>query len=132
VRSAELAEQLLEVKRLVLLRRWVWPGLGRSIPGQFEPVLIRISQVDGIGCSGAIRCRIDVNPSVEKAFQCRREIAPIRVADREVVKPGRLRGGRPTAPTAPSVEAEVMVVVAEGEKGSPSCLFFNVIPTRSR
>src|SRR5919201_5194561 len=71
VRSAELAEQLLEVKRLVLLRTWAWPGFGRSIPGQLEPVLIRISQVDGIGCSGAIRCRIDLNPSVDKAFQCR-------------------------------------------------------------
>jgi hypothetical protein len=85
-RSAELAEKLLEVKRLVFLRRWVWPGLGRPILGQLEPVLIRIAQVDGVGCPGTIRCRIDTNASVEKAFQCRREIAPIRVADSEVVK----------------------------------------------
>jgi hypothetical protein len=118
-RSAELAEQLVEVERLILFRRWVRPGLGRPIPGQLEPVLIRIAQVDGAGCPGAIRCRIDADTSVEKAFQCRREIAPIRVADREVVKASRLWGGRPSAPTAPSVEAEVMVVVAEGEESSP-------------
>jgi hypothetical protein len=118
-RSAELAEQLVEVERLILFRQWVRPGVGRPIPGQLEPVLIRIAQVDGVGCPGAIRCRIDENASVKKAFQCRREIAPIRVADREVVKPSRLRGGWLTAPATPSVEAQMMVVGAEGEESSP-------------
>src|SRR6266498_4105491 len=58
-------------------------------------------------------------PASRRRFQCRREIAPIRVADREMVKPSRLRGGRLTAPAAPSVEAQMMVVVAEGEESSP-------------
>lgn len=93
-RSAELAEQFVEVERLVLCRRWVRPGLGRPIPGQLEPVLIRIAQVDGVGCPGAVRCRVDENASVEKTFQCRREIAPMRVVDREVVK-GPSSPGRP-------------------------------------
>jgi hypothetical protein len=117
---------------VVFLRRWVGPGLGRPIPGQLESVLIWIAQVDGVGRPGTIRCRIDLNAGVEKAFQGRCELAPIGVADREVVKPSRLGGGWFPAATAPSVEAEMMVVVAEGEESSPSCVFLNAIPTRSR
>jgi len=118
---------------VVLFRRWVRPGLGRTIPGQLEPVLIGIAQVNGVGCPGAIGCRIDADAGVEKPFQGCREIAPIRVADREVVEASRLWGGRPTAPAAPSVEAEMVVVVAEGEESTPprACSSTS-FPTRSR
>src|SRR6266496_1948320 len=61
IAGAELAEQLLEVKRLIFLGGWAWPGFARPIPGQLEPVLIRIAQVDRVGCPGAIRCRIDAD-----------------------------------------------------------------------
>ena len=119
VRLPELGEQAREVERLPAeCDRPVpaWPLTGVPVPGQLDPVEIRIVQVDGL--VGAVIGRpVDRPAMIEQAFERDGQICARRIVDGEVVQASRAGGGWCPILALPGVEADVVVVATSGEKG---------------
>src|ERR1041384_7650054 len=118
--GSRLPEQLVEIERvrhpeLDAALGGVGPLLGRPVPGELEPVAVRVGEVDG-DAHAVVRRALHRDPRGEHAAHRNREIAPGGVADGHVVEPGMTRRGRLGAAALPGIEAEMMVVVSRGDE----------------
>jgi len=121
LRLASQAEpnRLVRVKRVATERESPVPArplAGVPIPGQLDPVEIRIVQVDGL--VGAVIGRpVDRPAMIEQAFERDGQISALRIVDGEVVQARRAGGGGQSVLALPGVKADVVVVAAGGEEG---------------
>ncbi len=86
------------------------------VPGQLDPVEIRIVQVDGL--VGAVIGRpVDRPAMIEQAFERDGQIFARRIVNSEVVQASRAGGRGLPVLAFPGVEADVVVVATGGEEG---------------
>src|SRR5215204_343423 len=110
-RVVELGHQTGPVERLALEGDLATPAPQRrvAVPGQLDPIAVRIVQVDRL--VGAVVGRpIDPPPVVEQALEGSGQVPPLRVVDGEVIEPGRPRRRRGAPLALPGIEADVVVI----------------------
>src|SRR5919112_1527354 len=114
----ELGHQTGPVERLPLEDDLSTPAPQRrvAIPGQLDPIAIRIVQVDCL--VGAVVGRpIDAPTVVEQALGRSGQIPPLGVVDGEVIESRRPGWWRRSALALPGIEPDVVVIPTGREKG---------------
>src|SRR5215217_5748093 len=116
-RVVELGHQTGPVERLALEDDLSTPAPQGwiAVPGQLDPIAIRIVQVDCL--VGAVVGRaIDPPAIVEQALERSRQVPPLGVVDGEVIEPGRPRRWRDSALALPGIEPDVVMISTGREK----------------
>src|SRR5258706_10829130 len=88
-----------------------WPFFLRPVTAEFDTVAIRIAQVNRFA-HAVIRRPFDGNAVIEQALERPREFSPVRIENREMIKPASAwrRLTRPFA--GPGIQANVMMIAA--------------------
>src|SRR4029079_15217122 len=83
-----------------------WP-----VPSQLYAVTVRITQIECLA-DPVVACGFEANASIDQPSQCVRQCCPRRIADSNMVEPRgmRWRGGVTFA--FPSVQSDVVVIIA--------------------
>ena len=91
------------------------PLLARPVPLELEAVLLGVAEVKRL-MRAVVRCTLERPPGLDETPECIAERGSRRVADGDVVEPGRVpRRGR-AAGGLPRVEAEVVVIATCGQE----------------
>src|SRR6266480_7710393 len=86
-----------------------WPFILRPVAVEFDAVAIRVAQVNGFTHT-VVGCTLKGTSVVEEALERARQFSPVRIENREVIKP-RAAGRRLRRPFArPGVKANVVMI----------------------
>src|SRR6266540_7112652 len=92
------------------------PFLLRPVPVKLDSVLIRVCEVERL-THRVIRRAMQRDARLPQAPKCLGQCAAARIANCEMVEPGRSRRRRGTTLRLPRVQPDVMVVAARGDEG---------------
>ena len=92
------------------------PLLFRPVAVELDPVPVGIAEVDRLG-DAVVGRAVDRPTGLGEPPQRVAERAPVRVADRDVIEPGRPRRRSRPAARLPGVQSEVMVVPPGRDEG---------------